>query len=664
MKKKVRKHKFRNTVGIVLLLVLCIGGAELTATYWLDRPLFDKITQPIIHKAQDLIEIGGEKLAASKAWVSDKMEEAAQKVAEEAEEKAAAEAAMVQEEIESQEAREPLLTDGGEAITDPTITELVIENGQEILTGGSISINYYAQSDPAWKSKSYGSDSIGGYGCGPTVMAMAVKSLTDIQTDPEKMAQWCVAKGYWAAKSGSYHSMVRGVAEGYGLHCVQPTALSADGLRMQLSGGKAFSQLRDKLDATLTVDYRGEELPLSAVRALAYDSDAAVRKEAYEAELASYKKIELPMSFCLNNIKAEGQTMAELKGYKDVLEMTLAESRMTRKTLDAMWTAIREALPELREYFKAKGRLLGHENGLPFYDLFAPIGESTKKYTIEEARDTLLDIFGHFCPEMGKMMATAFDEGWIDMYPKAGKSGGAFCAGCYDLDISRVLTNFTGSLSDISTLAHELGHAFNNKMLRRKPYLMTSVPMPLAETASTFNETVFAAEMREKASREEELMLLDASLMENSQTMVDIYSRFLFEQKVVDAQADHALSADELKETMLWAQDQSYGDGLDPKFRHPYMWACKSHYYSTGTHFYNFPYAFGGLFARGLYARYEQEGEAFVPVYCDLLSRFGSGTIEDVTASVGIDVTTPEFWRSAVGSVLEEVRRFVELANG
>ena len=144
---------------------------------------------------------------------------------------------------------------------------------------------------------------------------------------------------------------------------------------------------------------------------------------------------------------------------------------------------------------------------------------------------------------------------------------------------------------------------------------------------------------------------------------VDIYSRFLFEQKVVAAQADHALDVDELKETMLWAQDQSYGDGLDPAFRHPYMWACKSHYYSPNVHFYNFPYAFGGLFARGLYARYEQEGEAFVPVYCDLLSRFGSDTIANVTASVGIDVTTPDFWRSAVESVLVQVRRFVELAN-
>ena len=442
-----------------------------------------------------------------------------------------------------------------------------------------------------------------------------------------------------------------------------PEALEKPVLKMQLSGGEAFSQLRDKLDATLLVDYDGKQIPLSAVRALAYDGDADTRRRAYEAELASYKKIELPMSFCLNNLKAEGETIAALKGYKGVLDMALAHSRMDEKTLEAMWTAIREALPELREYFKAKGRLLGHENGLPFYDLFAPVGQSTRTYTVEEARALLLDLFGKFCPEMGEMMRTAFDEGWIDMYPREGKSGGAFCSGYYAKNISRVMTNFAGSASDVSTLAHELGHAFNNRMLHHKPIMMTETPMPLAETASTFNETLLISQLLKTATPEEELTLLDSCLTEQTQTMVDIYSRFLFEQKVVAAQADHALDVDELKETMLWAQEQSYGDGLDPEYRHPYMWACKSHYYATGVHFYNFPYAFGGLFARGLYARYEKEGEAFVPVYCDLLSRFGSDTIANVTASVGIDVTTPDFWREAVESVLVQVRRFVELAD-
>ncbi len=442
-----------------------------------------------------------------------------------------------------------------------------------------------------------------------------------------------------------------------------PEALEAPVLKMQLSGGKAFAELRNKLDATHLIDFRGEKLPLSAVRGKAYDADANVRREAYEAEIAAYAAIELPMSYCLNSIKAEARTMAELTGYADVLSMTLDQSNMTPATLDAMWAAIREALPQLRKYFKAKARLLGHPNGLPFYDLFAPVGTSSRTYTIEEARELLLKVFGAFCPEMGEMMKEAFDEGWIDVYPRAGKRGGAFCSGYYEKNISRILTNFAGSLSDVSTLAHELGHAFNNRMMCRMPRLMCDPPMPLAETASTFNETVLSDFVRAQATPEEEITLLDASLMENTQVLVDIYSRFLFEQKVVDAQADHALSVRELKDAMLWAQEQSYGDGLDPDVRHPYMWACKPHYYSTGRHFYNFPYAFGGLFARGLYARYKAEGERFVPVYCDLLSRFGSDTIENVAASVGIDVTAPDFWRDAVKTVVDEALRFEELAS-
>lgn len=442
-----------------------------------------------------------------------------------------------------------------------------------------------------------------------------------------------------------------------------PEAIEAPVLRMQSSGGVMFSQLHDKLDATLLVDYRDEQLPLSAVRALAYSPDAAVRREAYEAELAAYKKVELPAGYCLNAIKAEARTIAELRGFDSVLDMTLFESRMDAATLESMWTAIREALPALRGYYKAKAKLLGHENGLPFYDLFAPLGESERTYDAAQAQALLDRVFRPFCPEMADMMNTAFDDGWIDLYPRAGKSGGAFCATSYALNQSRIMANYTGAPDGVTMLAHELGHAFNSRMLARVPRMMTDTPMPLAETASTFNETLLCAELRKDATPAEALMLLDLDLTGTLQTMVDIYSRFLFEQKVVDAQADHALSSRELCNLMLWAQEQTYGDGLAPDIRHPYMWICKSHYYSAGAHFYNFPYAFGCLFSRGLYALYRKQGAAFVPVYCDLLSRFGSGTVAEVAASVGIDVTTPAFWREAVASVVAEIDAFRALTE-
>ena len=164
------------------------------------------------------------------------------------------------------------------------------------------------------------------------------------------------------------------------------------------------------------------------IRDRAYDADPAVRKDAYDAELASYKKIELPMSFCLNSIKMEARTLAEAQGYDSVLDMTLQESRMDQQTLDAMWTAIREYLPHFRRYLRAKGAYLGHTDGLPFYDLFAPVGKGGKTYTMEEARTKLVTEMRKFTPAMGEFIDQAFANHWIDMFPKAGKTGGAFCA--------------------------------------------------------------------------------------------------------------------------------------------------------------------------------------------------------------------------------------------
>ena len=434
-------------------------------------------------------------------------------------------------------------------------------------------------------------------------------------------------------------------------------------LQMQLSGGEAFSQLRDKLDSTLVVDYRDEKLPLAGVRGKAYDPDPAVRKDAYEAEIASYAKMELPMSYCLNSIKMEARTLAKAKGYDSVLDMTLSDSRMDRETLDALWTAIREYLPHFRRYLKAKARLLGHANGLPFWDLFASVGSSSKKYTVEEAREILMREMGKFSPEMAAFIGNAFDARWIDFYPRDGKTGGAFCASVHYADRSLVMTNFQGSFSDVSTLAHELGHGWHNRCMAGLPYMMIDEPMPLAETASIFNETMLSWQVLRSCSPEERLYLLENGLMEATQTVVDIYSRFLFEQEVIDTRADHAMSVEELKDAMLRAQEASYGDGLDPEFRHPYMWACKCHYYYAGLNFYNFPYAFGLLFGKGVFAQYLEKGPAFAEDYCRLLRSCGSAPVAEVAASVGIDVRDPAFWRSSLEVIRKDIDEFCSLVG-
>ena len=437
-------------------------------------------------------------------------------------------------------------------------------------------------------------------------------------------------------------------------------------LRMSITGSSAFSTLRDKLDATLLVDYRGKQLPLSAVRAMAYDPDPQVRKDAYEAELAAYTKIEIPMAACLNGIKGEALTMIDAQHFSSVLDQTLFYSNMDRETLDAMLTAMDESLPAFRRYMRKKGQLLGHENGLPFYDLFAPLspeGFTPRRYTIEEARDKLLTEMGKFTPEMAAFIDGAFRDRWIDVFPREGKGGGAFCAGLHTLDQSRVLTNFDGSFSDVSTLAHELGHAWHNRCMASLPSVMTDAPMPLAETASIFNETVLAHAVLDSAPQQERFTILEGLLSDANQTIVDIYSRYLFESAVIDQRKDRTLSAKELKALMLDAQEKTYGDGLDPDCRHPYMWACKSHYYIPGLAFYNFPYAFGQLFSAGVYAIYRREGASFVPRYNQLLRSCGSMKVYDVARSVGIDVRDPDFWRASLKGYTEKVDEFIALAD-
>ena len=235
--------------------------------------------------------------------------------------------------------------------------------------------------------------------------------------------------------------------------------------KMQLSGSSAWSDLQAYLTSTVSVDYNGGATNLSAIRNLAYDPDPAVRKAAYEAELACYDKIKDPVAFALNSIKLETIYAAQLRGYESPLDKALKDARMQRATLDAMFAAIDEYLPKFWAYLKAKAKALGHENGLPWYDLFAPMGKSGKTYTTEEARDYLLNLFGQFDTELRDMVAEAFSNAWIDFFPRPGKTGGAFCANVEKLNESRILTNFDGSFSDIVTLAHELGHAFHNHIL-------------------------------------------------------------------------------------------------------------------------------------------------------------------------------------------------------
>ena len=432
--------------------------------------------------------------------------------------------------------------------------------------------------------------------------------------------------------------------------------------KLQLSGSNAWGDLQQYLTSTVPAAYRDQALNLSAVRNLAYDPDPQVRRDAYEAELACYERIRDALAFSLNSIKLETISDCQLRGYASPLARTLENADMQRATLDAMLSAMDEYLPKFWQYLKAKGKALGHKNGLPWYDLFAPMGKTSEKFTAGRARDYLVTLFAGFDQELSDMVATAFDNAWIDFYPRDGKSGGAFCAEVDCLGESRILANFDGAFTDVVTLAHELGHAFHNQCIQCHRPLNREYSMPLADTASTFNEcVVMAAAIKAAEDMEEKLALIESQLQDATQIICDIYSRYLFEAAVFANRQEQFMDADTLCQMMRDAQKQSYGDGLDETTLHPYMWACKSHYY--GATFYNFPYAFGGLFARGLYAKYEQEGADFVPKYKKLLRATTVATAEDTAKVADIDLTDKAFWCSALQTIADQIDLFCELVE-
>ena len=431
---------------------------------------------------------------------------------------------------------------------------------------------------------------------------------------------------------------------------------------MDMTGGGAWGDLQSYLTSTVKVDYDGKQITLSEVRNLAYSSDAKVRKDAYDAELKCYEKIADSVAFSLNNIKNQVTMLSGKKGYESPLAMTLENSRMSRQTLDAMMEAVEEYLPVFRKYLRKKGELLGYNNGLPWFELFAPLGKSDKEYSLEEARNYLIECFNNLTPDMADMMKEAFDNEWIDFYPRNGKQGGAFCAGLSGYKQSRILTNYDGTFGAIDTLAHELGHAFHNRMLEGHRRLNNDYPMPVAETASTFNEVHLGHYALSKAANnEEKLALLENDLREKAQCVVDIYSRYLFETAVFEQSQEKFLMAPDLKEIMLDCQKKAYGDGLDPEYMHPYMWVCKSHYYSSGMSFYNFPYTFGNLFAQGLYNLYCEQGDEFIRKYKEMLRLTPVHTIEEDGAMLGIDLTKKDFWANSLKSIADEIEEFCKL---
>ncbi len=460
------------------------------------------------------------------------------------------------------------------------------------------------------------------------------------------------------SQAAASHAFALRQAKTEAAHLMSPAeeALAAE---LDLSAGAAWAKLHgtftSQLAVTLELEGERRELPMSALRNLAHEPERATRQAAYEAELAAWEAHAVPVAAAFNGVKGQTLTLAQRRGWDDPLDAALHHNHIDRETLSALQTAVEEAYPDFRRYLKAKARALGLER-LAWYDLFAPLGRG-RAWGYDEAAQFIQEQFGTFSDAMRALAERAFSRNWIDAEPRAGKRDGAFCMSVRPGE-SRVLANYEPSYGSMSTLAHELGHAYHNLNLRERAPLQRQTPMTLAETASIFCETVVQGAALERADGAERLAILESSLQRDGQVVLDIASRFRFESAAFERRRARELSAGELNALMLEAQRATYGDGLDGEALHPYMWAVKPHYYSAERSFYNFPYTFGRLFGLGLYARYREAPDDFRARYDELLSSTGLDDAAALAGTFGIDIRQPDFWRASLDVIREDIAQF------
>ncbi|MDF2838285.1 MAG: oligoendopeptidase, partial [Paenibacillus sp.] len=364
----------------------------------------------------------------------------------------------------------------------------------------------------------------------------------------------------------------------------------------------------------------------------------------------------------LNRLAGFRLKLYGMRGWNDPLREPLRINRMSRETLDAMWSAVEGGLEPLKRYLALKARRFGKEK-LSWHDVDAPIATSQAKIPYEDAAKIITDAFEQFSPDMAKLARKAFNGQWIEAEDRTGKRPGGFCTSAPLSKQSRIFMTYSGTPGNVSTLAHELGHAYHGELVEELPPLAQDYAMNVAETASTFAEALVSdALLRIAESEEEKLALLDDRLQRAVAFCMNIRARFLFETRFYDRRAAGMLEAAELSELMVEAQKEAFGDALGSW--HPHFWASKLHFYITDVPFYNFPYTFGYLFSTGLVAVAQREGAAFNKRYDDLLRDTGVMTVEQLgVRHLGVRLDQPEFWQDAVARVVADVEAFAELCK-
>jgi len=436
--------------------------------------------------------------------------------------------------------------------------------------------------------------------------------------------------------------------------------------KMQRTGSVSWQRLYMELTSTIEIELdiegQSKKVSFSELRNMGYEKSEPLRKAAYYAESDACKSISQVSAACLNGIIGEAITIYDRRGYKSPLEKVLIGSRMDYETLNAMVLAIKESLPIFHRYFHKKAQILGDKQSLSFYDIFAPINETNTKITYLEARDLIVANFKTFSEELADFAKKAFDESWIDAEPRSGKGNYGICVDIFPIKESRIMTNFTGNFSDIGILAHEIGHAYHSYCLKNENILNTDYPTPIAETASIFCETLVNNALLNVVPKNECLSILEKGISDMGYYIVDFYGRYLFEMKLFEKRKLGQLSVEELNELMLDCMAEAYGDSIDFDTIHPYMWMNKIGYYMAGNEFLNFPYSFGVLFSKGLYAEYIKKGKAFVAQYNNFLRSSSKNNIIDIAKLINIEVHSIDFWRNSLELIQKDIEEFISRA--
>ena len=438
-----------------------------------------------------------------------------------------------------------------------------------------------------------------------------------------------------------------------------------EALAMELAadGYHGWNRLYGQISGEPQVEFEDKQMSLGQLVYKMYDDpNRNVRQAAFELYENTWADVAKSCATALNNQAGFRLALYKNRGWDSVLKEPLMNNRLTVDTLDAMWSVIDAKSGKLLDYFAAKAKLLGI-NKLGWCDVHAPVGESTKTFTYPEVADFVVDNLGHFNSDFAEFARMVINNRWVEAEDRPGKRAGGFCTGFPLNKQSRIFMTFTGSTNGMLTLAHELGHAYHSWVMWDLPPGARRYTMSVAETASTFAEEIVRdASLKAATDNVERLSILATKLNDAASFMMDIRCRYDFERAYFERRAKGSLSVDELSDLMLNAQKTAFKDGLSQY--HPLFWASKLHFYITAMPFYNFPYTFGYLFSSGVYAQAQAEGSVFKDKYVALLRDTGQMNTEDLARThLGVDLTRPDFWESAVDRALADVDEFVSLAG-